>query len=397
MPDNATGAAKSNLPSRRDPGFGIYVHWPFCLAKCPYCDFNSHVRHQRVDTVAFGDGLVAELGSFHSQTADRTVTSIFFGGGTPSLMPAMVVGQVIDAIARLWTCAPDMEVTLEANPTSIEAGRFGDFRTAGVNRASVGVQALNDADLKALGRQHSAKEAIAAYEIAANTFSRTSFDLIYARPGQSVQSWREELQRAVALQQGHMSLYQLTIEPQTPYQKLFDAGKLQIPDDDEAAALYDVTAEITRAAGLQRYEISNHALAGEESRHNLLYWQYGEYLGVGAGAHSRILTPNGRLALENEKTPEKWLAMVTSCGRGTLVHEHISRADEAREFMMMGLRLARGVDLSRAEQLFAMQPDTDKIADLVAEKLVVYDRQTQQLAATARGSRVLNAVIGYLL
>lgn len=397
MSDTRKTVGADNRYSVRDPGFGIYIHWPFCLAKCPYCDFNSHVRHQGVDALSYGDGLVAELGKFHTRTADRSVTSIFFGGGTPSLMPAKVVGQVLDAIAGLWSCAPRLEVTLEANPTSVEAEKFAGFRAAGVNRASVGVQALNDADLAALGRRHTAKEAVAAFELAAKTFERTSFDLIYARPGQTLQDWRAELQRALTLQTGHMSLYQLTIEPKTPFRQLFDAGKLAMPSDDHAIDLYDMTAQLTAKAGLQRYEISNYALAGQHSRHNFLYWDYGEYVGVGAGAHSRILQESGRLALENEKIPEKWLTQVMKTGTASISSEHLGHFDEAREFLLMGLRLTRGINLERLEQLFSYRPDPARLEDLVAEKLVTYDPRTHQLGVSDRGARVLDAIINYLL
>jgi putative oxygen-independent coproporphyrinogen III oxidase len=290
--------------------FGIYVHWPFCKAKCPYCDFNSHVRHGAVDTMSFAQALVRELEWMKQRTPDRTVTSIFFGGGTPSLMPPAAVARVLEGIAALWPVSPEAEITLEANPTSVEAENFRGYRTAGVNRVSVGVQALNAADLAALGRQHSPEEALAAFRLAAKIFPRVSFDLIYARPGQSLEAWREELTRALGEQQGHMSLYQLTIEPETRYFDLHEAGKLKIPDDDLGADLYEVTQELTEKAGLPAYEISNHAQLGHDSQHNLLYWRYGEYAGVGPGAHSRLVDGDRRFALATEKHPEGWRAKV---------------------------------------------------------------------------------------
>jgi len=257
--------------------FGVYVHWPFCKAKCPYCDFNSHVRHEAVDHMRFAKALVCELGHMKNLSPDKTVTSIFFGGGTPSLMPPQAVAHVLDGIAALWPVAAHAEITLEANPTSVEAENFRGYRSAGVNRVSVGVQALVEDDLKALGRQHSPDEALAAFRLAAKIFPRVSFDMIYARPNQTAAQWRAELATALDEQQGHMSLYQLTIEPETRYYDLQQAGKLTIPDDDHAATLYEITQEMTSAVGLKAYEISNHATAGNESLHNLTYWRYGQY------------------------------------------------------------------------------------------------------------------------
>ncbi len=379
-----------------DTGFGIYVHWPFCLAKCPYCDFNSHVRHQRIDFDAFSSGLVKELGHFHQQTTDRTVTSVFFGGGTPSLMPPPVVEQVIATIYQLWDVAADVEITLEANPTSVEAKNFSGYRTAGVNRVSVGVQALNDKDLLALGRQHSVAEALKAFKLAGRTFERTSFDLIYARPGQSVAAWREELNQALGEQQGHMSLYQLTIEPDTAFEKLHSAGKLKVPDDDLAAALFDVTQELTDRAGLPAYEISNHASIGQQSRHNLLYWRYGEYAGVGAGAHSRLLTEQGRIALSGEKNPERWLSLVENTGTGVIETENLSSIDQSREFLLMGLRLTEGVNIVRYQQLFGRSIACEKIRELIQQGFIQSNSSQTNIAATSRGMRVLNSIIAIL-
>ncbi|HFC05320.1 MAG TPA: coproporphyrinogen III oxidase [Rhizobiales bacterium] len=377
-----------------DTGFAIYVHWPFCLAKCPYCDFNSHVRHQKVDADAFAGALVAELQYFHRLTRDRTVTSVFFGGGTPSLMPPKCVEQVISGIYDLWEVATDAEITLEANPTSIEARNFAGYKTAGVNRVSVGVQALNDKDLRMLGRQHSASEALAAFNLAGKTFERTSFDLIYARPDQSVADWRCELQQALGEQQGHMSLYQLTIEPETAFEQLHAVGKLTVPDDDLAAALFDVTQELTDKAGLPAYEISNHAADNHQSQHNLLYWRYGEYIGVGAGAHSRLLNDKGRLALSAHKHPETWLDQVRTTGNGIIETEELSLTDQSREFLLMGLRLKEGVNLQRYRQLFGETIAADKITDLTEQGFIL-PHQTG-FAATKTGMRVLNSLIGLL-
>lgn len=379
-----------------DTGFGIYVHWPFCLAKCPYCDFNSHVRHQKVDSDAFTGGLVRELQHFHHLTNDRTVTSVFFGGGTPSLMPPRCVNQVISAIYDLWDVAGDVEITLEANPTSIEAKNFAGYKSAGVNRVSVGIQALDDDDLKNLGRQHSVSEALSAFKLAGKTFDRTSFDLIYARSGQTVKAWRAELERALSEQQGHMSLYQLTIEPETAFEKLHSVGKLIVPDDDLAASLYDVTQELTDKAGLSAYEISNHTADGQQSRHNLLYWRYGEYAGIGAGAHSRLLTGQGRVGHSNEKNPESWLALVDKTGTGIIETENLSITDQAHEFLLMGLRLTEGINLSRYQQFFGETIPAGKIQELADQGFVRFDAKTRNLAATKTGMRVLNSLITIL-
>ncbi|MFO1121526.1 MAG: radical SAM family heme chaperone HemW [Hyphomicrobiales bacterium] len=374
--------------------FGIYVHWPFCKAKCPYCDFNSHVRHGAVDEMSFARMLVRELSWFAAQTADRTVTSIFFGGGTPSLMPPAAVGHVLDGIAGLWPVSATVETTLEANPTSIEAENFRGYRSAGVNRVSVGVQALDDADLRALGRQHSASEALAAFRLAARIFPRVSFDLIYARPGQSAAGWRAELGRALAEQQGHMSLYQLTIEPGTAYFDLQAKGALRTPNDDRAADLYDITQDLTEAAGLPAYEVSNHAAAGQESRHNLLYWRYGEYAGAGPGAHSRLGQGLAREALVAERHPETWRELVASQGHGQVTRSAVASEDQASEYLLMGLRIAEGIALPRYAALAGRDIDPDRIAGLASLGLV--RREYDRLVATAQGRKLLNAVIAEL-
>jgi oxygen-independent coproporphyrinogen-3 oxidase len=374
-----------------DQAFGVYVHWPFCKAKCPYCDFNSHVRHQAVDTMSFAAALGRELSWFAQHTKGRTVTSIFFGGGTPSLMPPEAVAHVLDAIAGHWAVAADVEATLEANPTSIEAENFRGYRAAGINRVSVGVQALNEQDLKALGRQHTVEEALEAFQLAATIFPRVSFDLIYARPGQTMAQWRDELARALAYSQGHMSLYQLTIEEGTAYFDLHSRGALVVPRVDVAADLYDVTQELTEKAGLPAYEVSNHAKAGDESRHNLLYWRYGEYAGAGPGAHSRIAAGESRRAIAMEKHPETWRQLVAEKGYG--IHEDVIVAptEQAREYLLMGLRINEGIDLDRYQALAGAPLDSGKIAGLKSMGLI--KREGARLRATADGRRLLNAVI----
>ena len=374
--------------------FGIYVHWPFCKAKCPYCDFNSHVRHAPVDTMSFAGALARELAWFATETPGRTVTSIFFGGGTPSLMPPAAVAHVLDAIATLWRVSPDVETTLEANPTSIEAENFRGYRTAGINRVSVGVQALVDADLRALGRQHSATEAIAAFRLAASIFPRVSFDMIYARPGQTPDAWKAELSHALAEQQGHMSLYQLTIEPGTAYFDLHAQGRLVTPGEEPAAELYDLTQELTEKAGLAAYEVSNHARPGDESRHNLLYWRYGEYAGAGPGAHSRLASGRNRRALIAEKHPETWRSLVETQDHGIVSDVAVTPEEQAQEYMLMALRIAEGVDLSRYGALAGRGIDAARLASLAELDLVTLEGQ--RLAATARGRKLLNAVIAEL-
>jgi oxygen-independent coproporphyrinogen-3 oxidase len=377
------------------PGFGVYVHWPFCLAKCPYCDFNSHVRHRPVDASSFGKALAAEIDGLAERAPERTVGSVFFGGGTPSLMPPAEVARIIERIARRWTLAADAEVTLEANPTSAEAANFAGYRAAGVNRLSVGVQALDDESLAALGRRHTVDEALEAWRLAARLFPRASFDLIYARPGQTLDGWRAELSRALAEGAGHMSLYQLTIEPGTPFAALHAAGRLELPEEELAARLYDLTDELTERAGLQAYEVSNHARPGEESRHNLLYWRYGEYVGAGPGAHSRIRDGGERLALVNEKQPETWLDLVARKGTGKVEETALTALDEAREMLLMGLRLSEGIDPSRYAGLAGESLDAERLAFLIEEGLL---RTTAEgrIAATPAGRRVLDAVIATL-
>jgi putative oxygen-independent coproporphyrinogen III oxidase len=374
--------------------FGVYVHWPFCKAKCPYCDFNSHVRHTTVPAMDFAEALAKELAWFATQTPGRAVSSVFFGGGTPSLMPPSTVDRVLDAIGSHWTVAADCEITLEANPTSAEARNFAGYRAAGVNRLSVGVQALNDDDLRALGRQHTVDEALAAFRLAARTFPRVSFDLIYARPGQTPEKWCAELAHALAEQTGHMSLYQLTIEPGTAFGDLHARGNFTTLDDDIAAELYDITQDMTMAADLPAYEISNHARPGEESRHNLLYWRYGEYVGVGPGAHSRLIDGENRRAIVMERHPETWRAAVTQKGHGIVEDNALTPQDQAAEYLLMGLRTREGIDLSHFEALAGRPPNANRIADYADLELAQVT--AGRLIATIKGRRVLNSVIAGL-
>lgn len=379
-------------------GFGVYVHWPFCKAKCPYCDFNSHVRHGGVDQKAFARALARELTYFATIAPGRRVTSIFFGGGTPSLMEPATVATVIDAIAGLWEVDETVEISLEANPTSVEAERFSGYRAAGVNRVSLGVQSLDDNALRFLGRQHTAEEAVAAFDIARRNFERVSFDLIYARPGQPVVEWCKELAQALTLAIDHLSLYQLTIEPDTRFADLHRKGVLVVPDDDQARALYDATQDACEDAGLPAYEISNHARPGAECRHNLVYWRYGEYAGVGPGAHARIANGDERVATATEKTPEAWLEQVARLGNGIATRELLSAADQADEMMLMGLRLAEGVDLSRFQSLAGHPPEPAVVGALREDGLLEQAAagDTGRMRATKAGRPVLNALVDAL-
>ena len=378
-----------------DPGFGIYVHWPFCLSKCPYCDFNSHVRAKPIDEDRFIEAYKAELAHRAALTQGRRVASIFFGGGTPSLMKAGTVAAILDAIAGHWTLAPDAEITLEANPTSVEAERFRGFRAAGVNRVSLGVQALNDSDLKALGRTHSVAEAMSAVDLAASIFERYSFDLIYARPGQTPAAWRDELQAAVLRSRDHLSLYQLTIEEGTMFERLRDAGKLVPPDNDCGRALWDVTQEVTAKAGLPAYEISNHARPGAESRHNLIYWRYGEYVGVGPGAHGRILSANGRRAQATERHPESWMSLVEDDGHALVEDEYLSAEAQGDEFLLMGLRLSEGIAPLEFQTMSGRRLDPRRVASLLADGMVEYTPQGR-IRVSAEGFPILDAVVADL-
>jgi putative oxygen-independent coproporphyrinogen III oxidase len=348
------------------PGFGVYIHWPFCAQKCPYCDFNSHVRFGGWDEARFLKAYLRELDHTAAVIGEREVRSIFFGGGTPSLMKPETVGAILNHIAKLWHVKPNAEVTIEANPGSVEAERFKGYRAAGINRVSMGLQSLRDVELKKLGRIHTVAESKAALGIARETFDRFSFDLIYARPGQTPEAWRTELAEALDLAGDHISLYQLTIEPDTPYAALHAAGKLIVPDPDAALALYEITQEMTEAKGLGQYEISNHARPGQESRHNLLYWRYGEYVGVGPGAHGRVMTQGQRIATVAEKNPEAWCARVEQTGHGFTDETPLTRTEQADEMLLMGLRLSEGVSLKRLASVGGVVPSGETIRHLTS-------------------------------
>ena len=384
-----------NMSLTKPSPFAVYVHWPFCLSKCPYCDFNSHVRHATIDEARFVRAFEAELAATAARTPGRTVSTIFFGGGTPSLMQPATVQAILDAIARHWRVANDVEVTLEANPTSVEATRFRGYRAAGVNRVSLGVQALDDAALRQLGRLHSAQEALDAVKIARSIFSRYSFDLIYARPGQTLDAWGAELNRAIAEAAEHLSLYQLTIEPETPFFGLHKAGKLPIPDEDLARDLYDLTQSVCAAAGLPAYEISNHARSGAECRHNLVYWRGHEYAGVGPGAHGRLNIDSRRHATETAKRPEDWLARVEEKGHGLIVDDKLTPGEQADEFLLMGLRLAEGIDLARYTELAGRTLDPQRISFL-RDGGAVEVTDGGRLRVTQSGFPLLDAVVADL-
>lgn len=376
-------------------GFGIYVHWPFCAAKCPYCDFNSHVRNQ-IDTALWTSALVTEIERAAAEVPGRRVESVFFGGGTPSLMPPDTVGAVISAIDRGWGIAEDVEITLEANPTSVEAERFRGFRDAGVNRLSMGIQSLHDVDLRALGRRHTAAEALKAFDIARTSFTRVSFDLIYARQRQTVADWESELRMALDLAVDHLSLYQLTIEPGTRFGELAARGNLRdLPTDGNAAEMYAITQDICRDAGMPAYEVSNHARKGAESRHNLVYWRYGDYLGIGPGAHGRVTLGPTRWATEAVRLPEAYLDAINTSGTGIILREPVEPADQAVEMLMMGLRLAEGVDAGRYAALAGKPLPADRLGELC--DLGLLRPIDGRVIATPDGRRLLNAVLRRLL
>ncbi len=376
-------------------GFGIYLHWPFCQSKCPYCDFNSHVA-ETIDQARWQSAYLSELDRYADETGDRILGTVFFGGGTPSLMSPDLVATVLDRIRANWTLGNDFEVTLEANPGSVEAGRFRGYRDAGVNRISMGVQALNDPDLRALGRLHSVAEARAAFDVARACFDRISFDLIYARQDQTLDAWRTELSEALAMAVDHLSLYQLSIEDGTAFGARHARGLLRgLPDDDLSADMYEVTQEVCAAAGLPAYEISNHARPGAESRHNLIYWRGGDYLGIGPGAHGRIGTGKNRIATETALAPGKWLHQVETTGNGDASRMGIPLVDQATEYLLMGLRLTEGVDIKRLNLLQPEFINPRSLRNLCDLGLAEIDCDT--LRVTAKGRPVLNAVLRDLL
>jgi len=380
--------------------FGIYIHWPFCAAKCPYCDFNSHVRRAGVDERRFALGLAREMENLAPRMGKREVSSIFIGGGTPSLMQPQTLDIILQAVTDHWHILPQAEITMEANPSSVDATNFVGYRAAGVNRLSLGVQALNDRALKQLGRLHDVDQALGAIELARKTFPRLSFDLIYARPEQEEKDWRQELEYAIDLAADHLSLYQLTIEEGTSFHRQYRRGQLSMLSGERAAALYDMTQEITQNRGLPAYEISNHAASGAQSQHNLLYWRYGEYAGFGPGAHGRFVEAdqanvNRRCVTIMERQPERWLAQVESTGNGIAEEEYLNATQQADEMLLMGLRLWEGLDLVTYQKLANRQFDAVKLHDLQQMGLVEMADNTH-LRATRRGRIVLDHIITQL-
>ncbi|MBB3063890.1 radical SAM family heme chaperone HemW [Limibacillus halophilus] len=382
----------------QDPGFGLYVHWPFCLAKCPYCDFNSHVR-EAVDQNRWRKALLAEMEHYAAQTAGRHLTSIFLGGGTPSLMAPETVSAVVGQAKRLWPTDSDLEVTLEANPTSSEGAKFEAFAAAGVNRLSIGVQSLDDTALAFLGRKHSAAEALTAIDLARRCLPRFSFDLIYARPDQKLSDWERELEQALGEGPEHISLYQLTIEENTVFHGAWRRGELRVPDENTAGRFYERTQEILTENGLPAYEISNHARPGSACRHNLTYWRYGDYIGIGPGAHGRLTLGGTKLATRQHRAPEAWLTAVESAGHATRTRTELSGQERLEEMLMMGLRLTEGITRAAFRRELGAEPESLlSLARLEAasrEGLVTLNGE--RIRATDEGRQRLNALLGYLL
>ena len=371
-------------------GLAVYIHWPYCQSKCPYCDFNSYAKRS-IGEEDYLRAVIAELGYYARQTGRRAVTSIFFGGGTPSLMAPATVAALLDEVAALWQVDPDCEITLEANPSSVEAGRFAGYREAGVNRVSLGIQSFSDAALRFLGRVHTADEARHALAIAARHFERVNFDLIYARPAQTAEAWREELSAALAIALGHLSLYQLTIEPETPFSHLHRNGRLQIPSGELSADLYDLTQELCEAAGLPAYEVSNHAPADQESRHNLTYWRYGDYVGAGPGAHGRIGTGKTKIATAAIRSPAAWAAQVFERGHGCAEICELGAREQAEEMALMGLRLSEGLNVERLQGRTGYSLGPANLSALQDEGLLL--KEGNRVRTTPRGRLVLNAII----
>ena len=381
------------MPDEPNKEFGLYVHWPFCLSKCPYCDFNSHVR-AKIDADAWQAALVRELKTIAARLDARAkLASIFFGGGTPSLMPGAIVGAILNEAQATFGFAPNIEITLEANPTSVDAARFRDYRAAGVNRVSLGVQALNDQDLRALGRLHTVDEALRAVALAQRIFPRASFDLIYARPGQTLEAWRAELDRALSVGCTHYSLYQLTFEEGTPFHAARERGTMRELDAELAADLYELTQARMSAAGLPAYEVSNHAQPGDESRHNLIYWRYGDYLGIGPGAHGRLDVGGRRVATSTTRNPEAWLAAVQRDAHGIDRWDNVGDEEQGTEALLMGLRLNEGIDIAAIERKRGRP--LAHVQALESQGLVT--RTSGRLRATPRGRLVLNAVLKQLV
>lgn len=375
-------------------GFGLYIHWPFCEAKCPYCDFNSHVS-RRIDQASWRSAYLSELKRAAAETQGRTLNAVFFGGGTPSLMDPETVAEIITAIRSYWPTANDLEITLEANPSSVEAGRFAGFRQAGVNRISMGIQALNDQDLKRLGRLHNTTEALTAFDIARTQFERVSFDLIYGRQDQTLEDWQAELRQALDLAIDHLSLYQLTIESGTAFADRYARGTLKgLPDEDLGADMFAATQDMCSTFGMPAYEVSNHARDGAQSRHNLIYWRYGDYIGIGPGAHGRLTLTGTRYATENYSNPNKWLKYTTS-GKTEKIRQPLPIHEQAIEFLLMGLRLKEGVSLNRFARLFGTPLLQSKIEHL--QEIEMIRVENSRLVVLDQGFMVLNAVIEALL
>ena len=379
----------------RNGGFGLYIHWPFCTSKCPYCDFNSHVA-ESIDQKRWLSAYLREIARIGNETGGRVLNTVFFGGGTPSLMEPDLVGALLEGVRGTWATANDLEVTLEANPGSVEAGRFCGYADAGVNRISMGIQALNDTDLRRLGRRHTAAEARAAFDIARKAFSRVSFDLIYARQDQTLAAWKAELREALAMEVGHFSLYQLTVEPGTAFGARHAAGKLAgLPGDDSAADMYLITQDICESVGVPAYEVSNHAHSGQECRHNLVYWRGGDYAGIGPGAHGRLTLHGQRWATEAPRAPNEWLALVEGGNPGELPREALTGREQGSEYLLMGMRLVEGIDLARFAAISGNALCQTTIGQL--SELGVIEILNGRLRATPAGRPVLNAVLRELL
>lgn len=375
--------------------FGLYIHWPFCQSKCPYCDFNSHVARQ-IDAGRWTRAYLSEIDRISEEASDQRLATVFFGGGTPSLMPPELVHAILDRVRARWEVANDWEVTLEANPGSVEAGRFRAFRDAGVNRVSMGIQALNDADLQRLGRLHTAQEARSAFDVARGAFDKVSFDLIYARQEQTLEAWKAELQEALAMAVDHLSLYQLTIEQGTAFGDLFRVGKLRgLPDDEVSADLFDLTQDLCGNAGFVAYEVSNHARLGSESRHNLIYWRSGAYAGIGPGAHGRLEANGHRIATEALRAPESWLKAVETAGTGEVPRIVLSGEDRATEYVIMGMRILEGIEIATYETLAGRPMKNDALEEL--QDLGLIKVSDGRLRTTPAGRPLLDAVIRKLL
>lgn len=378
------------------PPLAVYVHWPFCVSKCPYCDFNSHIV-QQIDLEKWTRAYLNELVFSFQQTPNHEVKTIFFGGGTPSLMPPSLMGTIIDKIQQLWSCSADLEVTFEANPTSVESEKFKAFKSAGANRVSIGIQAFNDDDLRFLGRPHTLSEGIKAIEQAHDCFSRVSFDLIYARPHQTLKAWAQELETAITYAPTHISLYQLTIEPGTAFHTMFNRGDFPLPDETLSSELYETTGNIMARNGLNAYEVSNYAIPGEECRHNLMYWQYNDYVGIGPGAHGRITMDGIKYATRRHRAPQFWLDACIANQHGQHEGIPLSSHEALIELMLMGLRLSEGVKLERFVQLASTTPADlfkEKWSDLITEGLI--KRDESRIIATLKGRLRLNGILDYL-